>query len=88
MDMDMGKMANDLLNTPTGTKLNEKKEDIEKLINSQEGQNVKNMLSVDEAGLKAAFARGDMDTLKNALAEVLKTEDGAKLAAQIQNLLK
>ena len=88
MDDDLGKMANDLLNSPAGAKLNDKKSDIEKLINSQEGQNVKNMLSGDEANLKAALANGDMATLQKALTEVLKTEDGAKLAQQIQNLMK
>ncbi len=88
MDNDLGKMANDLLNSSEGAKLSEKKDDIEKLINSREGQNVKNMLSGNEANLKAAFANGDMSTLQQALAEVLKTEDGAKLAQQIQNLMK
>ncbi len=86
--MDLGKTAADLLNTPAGAKLSGKKEDIEKLMNSQEGQNVRNMLCRDEAGLQAALADGDMDTLKKALADVLKTEDGAKLAEQIQNLMK
>ena len=88
MDNDLGKMANELLNSSEGAKLNEKKDDIEKLINSREGQNVKNMLSGNEASLKAALANGDMSTLQQALAEVLKTEDGAKLAQQIQNLMK
>ena len=88
MEMDLSKTAGELLKTPTGAKLAEKKEDIEKLMHSQEGQNVKNMLSGDEETLKAAIADGDMETLQKKLAQILKTEDGAKLAAQIQNLMK
>ena len=88
MDSDLSKMAEQLLKTPDGAKLTEKKDDIEKLINSQEGQNVKNMLCGEESSLKKALSNGDMETLKQTLSEVLKTEDGAKLAAQIQNLMK
>ena len=88
MEMDMNKMANELLNSPAGEKLSGKKEDIEKLINSQEGQNVRNMLSGSEENLMAAIADGDMDTLKKALTQILKTEDGAKLAEQVQKMMK
>jgi hypothetical protein len=88
MDMDLNKAASELLKTPAGAKLAGKKDDLQKLINSPEGQNVKNMLSGDSENLKAAIAGGDMETLKNTLAQILKTEDGAKLATQIQNLMK
>ncbi len=88
MEMDMNKMASELLNSPAGEKLSGKKEDIEKLINSQEGQNVRNMLSGSEENLMAAIADGDMDTLKKALTQILKTEDGAKLAEQVQKMMK
>lgn len=88
MSSDLDKAANDLLNSSAGARLAEKKEDFEKLFNSKEGQNVKNMLSGDAERLKTALANGDMETLRNKLAQLLKTEDGAKLAGQIQNLLK
>ena len=64
MDSDLNKMAEELLSTPTGAKLTGKKDDLEKLINSQEGQNVKNMLCGQEDGLKAALAGGDIGALK------------------------
>ncbi len=87
MSKDFGKMANDFLNSPAGAKLTSKKSELEKLVNSPEGQNVKKMIGKDEAALMAALEKGDTAVLKKALTDILKTEDGSKIAEQVIKLM-
>lgn len=88
MALDLNRAANDFFSSPEGAKLSEKKDDLNKLMNSPEGQNVKNMLTINEAGLVTALEKGDTAVLKKALSDILKTEDGARIAEQILNMMK
>lgn len=88
MAIDLNKATNDFLNSPTGSKFSGKKEDIEKLIESPEGQNLKNMLSGDEENIMNAIENGDMTVLKKTLSNILKTEDGSKIAEQLLKMMK
>lgn len=88
MAMDMNKTANDFLKSPAGAILSGKKDELEQLVNSPEGQNVKNMLSGNEENIMAAIERGDMNVLKNTLSNILKTEEGSKLAEQVLKMMK
>jgi hypothetical protein len=87
MATDFNKTANDFLNSPAGAKLSGKKGELDKLINSPAGQNVKNMISQDEAALMTALENGDMAVLKKALTNILNTEDGSKIAEQVIKLM-
>ncbi len=87
MAMDFNKMSGDILNTPAGAKLAGKQEELGKLIDSPEGRKVKDMLSGDEANVMAAIENGDMAVLKNTLSNILKTEEGSRLAEQILKMM-
>ena len=67
-------------------KLLRKKSELENLANSPDGEKIKGML--DEKKLMDAAENGDMETLKSALDQVLRTQEGARLAGQLSDLLK
>lgn len=70
--------------------------EFEKIMNSDKGQAIKELAGSEEAkrlsgmvdvkGIEKAAAEGDMDTLRAALASVLKTEEGKKLAEKLRNM--
>ena len=63
-----------------------KKNEIEKLANSENGKRVKQMFDGDKA-VSAALKKGDMAALGSALKDILKTDEGAKLAKQLSQLM-
>ncbi len=87
MAADFNKAASDFLNTPSGKKIAGKKDDLEKLIGSPEGQNVRNMMRGSEQKLVNAIENNDTETLRKALSDILKTEDGSKIAEQLIKLM-
>lgn len=87
MAMDINKTANDFLKTPAGAKLADKKDELNKLIETPEAQKVKSMLSGDEATVMTALENGDMAVLQKTLSNILKTEEGSKLAEQILKMM-
>lgn len=87
MAIDFNKAANDLLNTPAGSKLSGKQDELNKLIDSPEGQKVKDMLSGEETNVMAALEKGDVASLKKTLSNILKTEEGARLAEQLRKMM-
>lgn len=88
MATEFNKNANNMLNSPAGAKLAEKKDELYRLVNSPAGQNVKNLLQKDEASIMAAVQNGDLNVLKKTLSKILSTEDGFKIAEQIRNMMK
>lgn len=86
--MDLNKAARDLLNTPAGSKLSGKQEEIGKLISSPEGRKVQELLSGEEQNVMSAIENGDMAVLKKTLSGILKTEEGARLAEQLRQMMK
>ena len=87
MAIDFNKVSSDFLNTPAGAMLSGKKDEIGKLIESPEGQKVKDMLSGDEANVLAAIENGDMAVLKKTLSNILSTEEGSRLAEQLLKMM-
>lgn len=82
-----GATPEDLLNSPQAAKLAAKKDDIERIAGSKDGQQVKAMLEKDGGTLQDAFARGDMATLQAAVSDILKTDAGTRLAKQLSEML-
>lgn len=87
MALDFNKLSNDFLNTPAGAKLAGKKEELGKLINSPEGRKVKEMLSGDENNVMTAIENGDTAVLQKTLSNILKTEEGSRLAEQLLKMM-
>lgn len=87
MAADFDKVANNFFNSSAGAKLSGKENELQKLANSPEGQKVKKMISGDEDALLAALQNGDTEVLRKALANILKTEDGSKIAEQVIKLM-
>lgn len=86
--MDLGKTVNDLLNnSPQGSRIKEKKPELEKIVTSSDGEKVKRMLE-RRGGLQDAIESGDTETLTKTVQDILKTEEGARLAKQLENLFK
>jgi len=88
MAFDINKTASDFLSSEKGAALANKKDDIEKLITTPEGQRVKEMVDKSEDSLKKAIETGDSETLKNAVSSIMKTDEGKMLAEQIMKLMK
>lgn len=87
MAMDYNKAASDFMKTPAGEKLSGKQEELGKLIDSPEGQKIKQMLSGKEQNVMAAIENGDTAVLKQTLANILQTEEGARLAEQLKKMM-
>ncbi len=81
------KMAQDLLNSPSGAKLSAHSSELQKLADSSDGQKVKEMLDRN-GGLSDAFEKGDVEALRQKLAQVMQTDAGSRLAKQLSDLMK
>ena len=87
MASEFEKKAEAFLGGSGGKKLNEKRGEIQQLADSDDGRKVKSML--DENGsLQAAVEKGDVGALKNVLSQVLNTDEGARLAKRLSELMK
>ena len=71
-----------------GSKIGGKQDDIKKLIDTPDGQKVKDMMSGRSEALMDALGKGDIDTLKGALKDILSTEEGARLAQNLRDIIK
>lgn len=88
MALDLNKAADDFLSTPAGAKLSGKKDELKKLVNSADGQKVKSMLSGNEADVMAAIENGDLAVLQKTLSQILKTEEGSRIADQLMKMMR
>ena len=61
---------------------------LEELVRSKDGQRVKAMMGEDADKLKQAVQSGDMQALKQGFDKLMATEEGARLIAQIQGMMK
>ena len=52
---------------------------------SADGESVRSML--EKGGFEDALRRGDAGALKNAVADIMKTDSGARLVRQLQALM-
>lgn len=81
-------MAEQLLNSTSKAKLVSKKGQLEKLANSSDGEKIKELIGDGGEDIKKAFAKGDTDALKSMVANILKTEEGARIAKQLSDMMK
>ncbi|MDR0904770.1 MAG: hypothetical protein LBN00_01120 [Oscillospiraceae bacterium] len=70
----------------TDAKIAAKRPELEKLANSTDGKRVKELLGGDK--IEQAAKRGDIAAIAAALQTALKTEEGARLANQLRELMK
>ena len=87
MNNNYDELTGQLLSGEGGAKLNAKKGQLQDLANSADGKNVKAMLEKN-GSLETALKKGDMETVKSAVSGILQTESGARLAAQLRDLMK
>ena len=87
MSNNIEQLAN-MLNSDKAEKFESNKGNIDKLINSEDGQKVKSILNKDTDKLKEAVKKGDMKTLQGALNSILKTDEGKRLASQLNDMFK
>lgn len=59
---------------------------LKRLASTDEGKRVQEMLK--NSNIEQAAENGDMESLKGAVAQLLQTEAGAKLAKQISEMMK
>ena len=87
MNMKFEKTAQALFNSPGGSKLSEKKGDIEKIANSADGQKLKAMLD-GRGDIKSALENGDVDAMRGALSDILNTDEGARIFQKLGDIMK
>ena len=88
MDKNAKNAVDKLLSTPEGAAVSKKRGELEKLANSADGQRVKQMLEHSVGDLSEAIGRSDTGKLESSLKNVLSTDEGARLLAQISELFK
>jgi len=77
---------NELLSSPKAEKIASKQDEIKNLANTSDVQKIASMVNKDE--LKSALERGDTATLQNALASLMKTQEGSRLVKQLNDIIK
>ncbi len=87
MNKNLNKAAEELLNSDSGAKLASKKDDIQKIADSSDGQKVKAMLEKN-GSLSEALEKGDMDSIRKTVSQIMQTEAGARLAQQLSDIIK
>lgn len=87
MSTDFEKLASEFMKSKDSSKIMSKADEIKKIATSNDGQKVMKMMGNTDK-LKAAMEKGDTDTLQNVIKNVLSTEEGARLAQQLSELLK
>ena len=87
MESNFEKAADQVLHTPEGQRLLGKKDVLGRIAASPDGQRVKAMMEQD-GKLAKAMETGDTAALRDAISGILKTEEGARLAAQLGGLMK
>jgi hypothetical protein len=86
MSTDFEKLANDLM-SGGNSMLKGKADEIKKLASSGDGQKVRKMMGNTD-DLKKAVERGDAAALQKVIKNVMSTEEGARLAQKLSELLK
>ncbi len=83
----MQKDLNSLLNSDQGQKLAGKRDEIEKLASSSDGEKVTKMAANDTV-LQSAIKNGDMEAMRQRLTAILKTDEGSRVFRQISDMMK
>ena len=76
----------DISKFTSNEKIRGKERELEKLANSSDGEKIKGL--VDGKKLQKALDEGDTAALQSTISQVLKTEEGARLFSQLEQLFK
>ena len=79
-------MVLDISKFADSEKIRGRERELKKLADSADGEKIKQM--VDGAALQKALDRGDTAALQSTITQVLKTDEGARLMEQLQQLFK
>ena len=79
-------MVLDISKFASNDKIRGKERELEKLANSKDGEKIKQM--VDGDALQKALDTGDTAALQSTISQVLKTDEGARLLSQLEQLFK
>ncbi len=79
MILDISKLA-------SNEKIRGKEQELKKLADSKDGEKIKQM--VDGDALQKALDEGDTAALQSTISKVLKTDEGARLLSQLEQLFK
>lgn len=86
MENELESAARRFLDGEEGRRISNKKDDIQRIASSKDGETVKNML--EKSGFEDAFRRGDTKALRDAVAGVINTDSGARLVASLKEMMK
>ena len=87
MDNNLENIALNMLMSMGSGKLSEKMPELNKLAESEDVQNLKQKLG-DGSDIMKAVQKGDSQALQCLLSSVLQTEEGAKMAKTLSDMLK
>lgn len=87
MDNNLENIALNMLMSMGSGKLSEKMPELNKLAESEDVQNLKQKLG-DGSDIMKAVQKGDSQALQCLLSSVLQTEEGARMAKTLSDMLK
>ncbi len=82
----MSNPKNSFSDNPNLKKLSGKQQELGELAASADGQKIRQLLG-DEQVIKYAVENGDTSTLQGILKDILRTDEGKRLAAKLNDLL-
>ena len=85
MDNQVSDLAGRFMESEDGKRIAGKQEDIRRIAASRDGEDVKTMLR--KAGFEEAVRQGDTAALRDAVSRVIRTESGARLLKNLQELM-
>ena len=85
---DIEKMGSNLMGASKAERLSSKKDEIKKLADTQDAQKVMEIVDKDSSLITKAMKDGDVSSLKGALNNILKTEEGTRLVKKINDMMK
>lgn len=85
MQSDLKNAADKFLAGEDGKRLVQKKDDLQRLASSADGEKVRSML--EKGGFEDAVRRGDAGAVKDAVSDIMRTDSGARLMRELQALM-
>lgn len=85
MQSDLKNAADKFLAGDGGKEISRKKDDLQRLAASADGERVRSLL--ERGGFEDAVRRGDTLAVKNAVSDIMKTESGARFMRELQALM-
>jgi hypothetical protein len=87
MQKDFNEIAYNLINSQSGGMLGKKNAELKKLADSTEGKKLKEIIDRQGVDIAGAIEKGDVNSMKSALANILSTKEGARLAEQLKKMM-